>query len=145
MVIVSALPLFYMVGGGNKTTTSTILMSLSQLVGVNNFCFSLLSPFLLIILILSSWAIMFQILLYTILRFPWLTLLPFPVISTSMTSCICELMSRHMTWRYHRRQLWMIISSIFRKTPTLSRRTSINTLSITHPTYHPGHTMLHPT
>ena len=101
MVIVSALPLFYMVGGGNKTTTSTILMSLSQLVGVNNFCSSLLSTFLLIILILSSWAIMFRILLYTILRFPWLALLPFPVVSTSMTSCICELVSRHMTWWYH--------------------------------------------
>ena len=56
----------------NKTTTTFILMPLSWLARVGNFCFNLLSPFLLIKCILSSQAISFQILLYTLFpQFPW--------------------------------------------------------------------------
>ena len=53
-------------------------MTLSRLTAVGNFCFNFLSPFLSIVHILSSQAISFQILLYTLLpRFPW-SILPFP-------------------------------------------------------------------
>ena len=62
------------------TTTAFVLMPLSWLARVGNFCFNLLSPFLSIVPILSSQAISFQILLYTLFpRFPGLTLLPFPI------------------------------------------------------------------
>ena len=50
--------------------------------------------------------------------------------STSITLCIWEPMSLRMTWPYHRRQLWIIISPIFKARPTLSWRTSVDTLSI---------------
>ena len=54
-------------------------MPLSRLAGVSNFCCNSLSPFLSIIRILSSQAILFQILLYALFpQFPWSTLLPFP-------------------------------------------------------------------
>ena len=52
----------------------------------------------------------------------------FPMISSSITSYIWELMFPRMTWPYHRRRFWIIISSIF-TTPTLSWRTSVDTLS----------------
>ena len=53
-------------------------MPLSQLAGVGNFCFNSLSPFLSIVRIRCSQAILFQILFYALfLRFPWSTL-PFP-------------------------------------------------------------------
>ena len=54
-------------------------MLLSRLAGVSNFCSNLLWPFLLIVHILSSPAISFQILLFTLFpQFLWSTLLPFP-------------------------------------------------------------------
>ena len=34
-----------------------------------------------------------------------------------------------MTWPYHRRRLWMIISSVFTATPAISRRTLVTTPS----------------
>ena len=47
---------------------------------VGNICFNLLSPFLSIVWILSSQAILFQILLHVHFpRLPWSTLLPFPI------------------------------------------------------------------
>ena len=61
------------------TTTTSVLMPLSWLAGVGNFCSNSLSPFLSIVRILSSQAISFQILLYVLFpRFPWSILLPFP-------------------------------------------------------------------
>ena len=50
--------------------------------------------------------------------------------STSITLCIWELMSLRMTWPYHQRQLWIILSPIFKARPTLSWRTSVDALSI---------------
>ena len=128
-------------------------MPLSWLVKVSNFCSILLSPFLLIVWFLSSQAISFQIFFYTLFPwFPWSAFLPFPVISTSVTSCIWELMAPCMAWSYHCRQLWNI-SSIFTTTPTLSWKTSVGTLSTDSwhpvnqslPTYYPDYTTLHPT
>ena len=61
------------------TAVTSILMPLSWLARVGNFCFNLLSPFLSIISILSSQAILFPILLYALFpQFPWSTLLPLP-------------------------------------------------------------------
>ena len=56
-----------------------VLMPLSWLARVSNFCFNLLSLFFLIICILSLQAISVQSLLYPFFpRFPWSTFLPFP-------------------------------------------------------------------
>ena len=105
-------------------------MPLSRLAVVSNFHSNSLPPFLLIIRILSSEAILLQILLYTLFpRFPWATLHLFPSNFSSVTLCIWELMSPRMTLSYHRRWLSVIISSIFTAMPTLSRRTSVDTLS----------------
>ena len=61
------------------TTATSVLMSLSRLAGVGNFCFNMLSPFHSIVRILSSQAISFQIFLYAHFpRFPWSILLSFP-------------------------------------------------------------------
>ena len=70
----------------------------------------------------------------------------FPVISSSITSRIWELMSQRMTWPYHLRWLWIIIPSLFTTTPTLFRRTSVDTfINRSHRMYHPDHATLHPT
>ena len=63
----------------NTTTTTSILMPLTRLAGVSNFCSNSFLPFPSIVRILSSQANSFEILLYAIIpRFPWSTLLPFP-------------------------------------------------------------------
>ena len=105
-------------------------MPLTRLVGVSNFYSDSLSPFLSILRILSSQSMSFQILLYGLFHdFLGRPFFFFPIISTSITSRIWEFVSPRMTWPYHRRRLWIIISSIFTTTPTLSRRTSVDTLS----------------
>ena len=117
------------------TTTMSVLKPLSRLAGVGNFCFKLLSPFRSIVCILSSQAISFQIILYALFpQFPWSTSFLYPVISSSITSRIWELMSRRMTWPYHRRRFCIIVSLIFTTTPT----------HLSHPIHHPDHTTLQP-
>ena len=103
-----------------KTTSKSVLMSLSRLAGVGNVCFNSLSPFLSIVHILSFEAISFQILFYAFFsRFPWSTFFLFPVILSTITSPIFELMSPRMTLSYNR-------------------------IKQSHPTYHPDHTTVHP-
>ena len=103
------------------TATTSVLLPLSRLTGLGNFCFSLLSPFLSIVRILSSQATSFQILLYALFpRFLWSTLLPFPSYFKLITSRIWELMSQRMTRPYQHRRLSLIMSSIFTRTSTLS-------------------------
>ena len=109
-----------------KTITS-ILMPLSRLARINNFysnslfrsyASALLKPYRSrSFLTLSSHDFL-----------DWSFFL-FPVISTSIISLIWELMSPRMTWPYHRRRLWITVSPIFTTTPTLSRRTSVDTLA----------------
>ena len=112
------------------TTTTSVLIPLSWLVGVVNFCFNFLSPSLSIVRILSSPVISFQIvLMHCSHDFLSRLFFRFPVISSSITSSILELMSPLMTWPCHCRRLWIIISSIFTTTPTLSRKTSVDILS----------------
>ena len=111
-----------------KTTTMSVLMSLFWLAGVGNFCLLLL--FLSVIHILSSSQIIPNTSLCTLLMISLVNPFSFfPVSSTSITSHICEMMSPNTTWPCHHRQLWIIISSIFTTTLTLSQRTSIDTLS----------------
>ena len=112
------------------TTTTSILMPLSQLVGLTVFALirsrhcsrlyasSLLKPYSSKSFFMHSsqdvfgWHFFF-----------------FSFISTSITSCIWELMSPCMAWPYHHRWLWMIISSNFTTTLTLWRGTLVDTLS----------------
>ena len=106
------------------------LMPLLRLAGVSNFRSNLLLPFLSIVHILSSQTISLQILLYVLFqRFPWLTLLPFLSYFNfhSFMSLGIDVSTHDMT--VPRRRLWIIMSSIFTTTPTLSRSTSFDTLS----------------
>lgn len=120
-----------------------VLIPLSHIAGASNFCSNFFLPFLSIERILSSEAILFQIHLHALFpQFPWSTLLYFPSCLNFHNLMIWELMFPRMTLSYHLRQLW-IISSIFTTTPTLSRGTSVNTLSTSHPTDHSDHTTLH--
>ena len=61
-----------------KAIATSVLMSLSQLAGVGNFCFNLPLPIFLTLCILSSQAISFQILHYAPFpQIPWLAILSF--------------------------------------------------------------------
>ena len=90
-------------------TTTSVLITLSQLAGVGNFCFNLVPSFPSIVRILSFKARLLQILLYALFpRFSWSTLFPFPSYFN---------FHNRMTWPCHRRWFWIIISSIFTTTP----------------------------
>ena len=99
-------------------------MPLSRPAGVCKFCFNLLSPFLSIVGILSSQTISLQVLLYAALfsRFLWSTLLYFPSYFKlhSLMYLGVDISTDDMI---------IIISLIFTTTATLSRRTSVDTLS----------------
>ena len=113
----------------NNNNTTIVPMPLSQLAGVSNFVLiwshhisgsyasSLLKSYLSRSLFMHS--------SHDFLGWPFFL---FPVISSSITSHIWEFMSRRLTWPNRRRRLKILISSIF-ATPTLSRRTSVDTLS----------------
>ena len=66
----------------------------------------------------------------------------FPVISTSITSRIWELMSPCMIWPYHRRQLWIILNLY--NTQPITKNISQHPINQSHLTHHPDHTT-HPT
>ena len=125
------------------TTTTSVLIPLSRLAGVGNFCFNSLSPFLSIVRILSSQAISFQILLYTLFpRFPWSPFLPFPsyfklhnlmylgvdVSTDNMT------ISPQTVLNYH-------IFYLHNDTHLIPKKISRHPLDQSHPT-HPGYTTL---
>ena len=60
------------------TTITSVLMPLSRLAGVGNFCSNFLSQFLSFVRIFSSQAISFRILLYALFpQFLWSTFIPF--------------------------------------------------------------------
>ena len=128
------------------TTATSFLMPLSWLAGVGNFCSNLVLPFLLIICILFSQAILFQILLYTFFpRIPWSIFLPFPGyvnfhnlryfgIGVSMHDMT---MPPQTALNYH-------ILNLHSNTHPITKNVSQNPINQSHPT-HPDHTMLHPT
>lgn len=105
-------------------------MPLSRLAKVDKFCFDLLSSFQWTLHILSSQAIQFQIPLYALFsQFPWLTPLPFASCFKlhTLTYFGGDILSNDMTILC--RRICIIISLIFKTTPTLSRGTSFGTLS----------------
>ena len=102
-------------------------MPLSRLAGVSNFCSNSLSRFCFDRKHVFFSSHTFQNLLCALFPwFPWLTLFPFPSYFNFYNLTYLESMSPCMTWPYHRRRLWIIVSSVFITTPTLSQRTSIN-------------------
>ena len=117
------------------TATTFVLMPLSRLARVGNFWFNLFFPFLLIVPVLCFNAISFRILLYALFRqFPWsnlfftsyfkifnLTNLKFDVSTDDMTITLQTAL--------------IIISFVFKTAPTLSWRTSVNSLLISLPTH----------
>ena len=121
-------------------------MPLSRLAGVGNFCFNLLSPFLPMVHIIFSLAILFQILLYALCRrSPWSTLLPLPrylklhnltylgahVSTDDMTA------TSQMALNYH-------IFDLHNNTHLIPKKFSRYTIDQSHPTYHPDQTTLRP-
>ena len=125
-------------------------MSLSQLVGVGNFCFNMLSPFHLIIRILSSQAISFQIFLYALFpQFPWstlLSLLSFPWyfmlhdvmylgadISTNDTTIPLQMSLNYGIFNRHN------------NTHSIPKNISRHPINQPHSTHHPDHMTHHPT
>ena len=122
------------------TTTSSILMPLSQLAGVSNFCSNLLSPFLSI---LSSQTILFQIIFYTFFpKFPWSTLLPFPSYFNfhNLTYLEIDVSFHDMTIPL---QKAFNILNLHNNTHPITKNISGHPINQSHPTDHPDHTMLH--
>ena len=112
-----------------KTKTTSVSMPLPQLGGVGNFYSNVLSPFPSIARIQFSPYSSKSFNTPSSHNFLGQPFFLFPVISISITSHIWELMSPCMTWSYHQWRLWIITFWIF-TTPTLSQRTSFNTLSM---------------
>ena len=122
----------------------------SRLAGVDIFCFNLHSPFLSIVLIFTFQAILFQILLslfqmhssHDFLDQPFFL---FQVISGSITSRICYLMSRRMASLCHHRRLCFIIFDLHNNTHPIPKNISQHFIDQSHATYLPYHTTLHVT
>ena len=128
----------------STTTTTSVLMPLFQLTGVSNFCSDPLSPFLLIVRILFSQTMSFQILLYAL--FPqilWSTLLPFPSYFNfrNFTYLGIDVSTHDMTiplqtaLNYH-------VLNLPNNTHHITKNISQHPINQSHPT-HPDHTMLH--
>lgn len=96
------------------TTITPILMLLSQLAGVSNVSSTSLSPFFL------SYVSSLLKPDHSKSSFLCRLFFLFPVISTSMTPHIWDLISPCMTRPKHHRWLGIIMSSIFTTTPTPS-------------------------
>ena len=123
------------------TATTSVLMPL-----LSNFCSNLLSLFLSIGCILSSQAILLQILLYALFpRFPWSTLLPFSsYFNFHNLTYLGNDVSIHdmtillqMALNYH-------ILNLHNSTHPITNNISQHPINQSHPTHHPDHTMLHP-
>ena len=128
------------------TTTTSVLMPLSRLAGVSNFCSNSLSPFLSIVRILSSQAISSQILLYALFpRFPWSTLLPFPSYFDfhNLTYLGMDVSTHDMTIPPDGFELSYL--NRHSKTHPITKNISRHPIDQSHPTHHPDHTTFHPT
>ena len=98
---------------------------------VSNFCFTSLLPFLSIVRILSSQAILFKILLYVLFqRFSWSALLPFPsyVNLHNLMYLGIDVSTHDLTITLQMALNYHIFN--LQTTRTLSPRTSVVTLSI---------------
>ena len=119
------------------TTTTPILVPLSRLARVGNFCFNLLSLFHSIVRILSFQAISFQILLYALFpRFTYSTLLPFKFhnftfLGVDVSTILPQTALNNHTFDLHFNTHLILNNSRF-------------PINQSHPTHHPDHSMLHP-
>ena len=114
-----------------KTKTMSVLIPLSQVVGfLSIICISLLEPCQFKSFFMHSYH-----------DFLGRCFFLFPVISTSITLCIWELMSPRMTRPYHRRHLWIIVSSIFKQDPLYQEEPQSTPYQPVSPT---DHTTFHP-
>ena len=131
----------------NTTTATFVLMPLSWLAGVGNFCFNAPSSFLSIVRILSSQAISFQILLYALFpRFPWSTLLSFPSYFNfhNLTYLGIDVSTHDMTIP-PQTDLNYDILDLRNNSHPITKSVSRHPINKPHPTHHPDHTTLHPT
>ena len=122
-------------------------MPLSWLAWVSNFCSNSLSPFISIIRILSSQAISFQILLYTLFPwFPWLTLLPFPSLFNfhNLTYLGTDVSTHEITIPPQMALNYQILN-YHNNTHPITKNISRHPINQSHPTHYPDHMTLHPT
>ena len=122
-------------------------MSLSWLARVSNFCSNALSPFLPIVRILSSRAILFQTLLYALFpRFPWSTLLSFPSYLNfhNLTYLGIDVTTHDMTIPPQTALNYQILN-LHNNTHPITKNISRHCFNQSHPTHHPDHTTPHPT
>ena len=121
-------------------------MSLPRLAGVSNFSSNSFSPFLSIVRILSSQAVSFQILLYTLFpRFPWSTLLPFPSYFNfyNLTYLGIDVSTDDVTIPPQTALNYQILN--LHNNTHLITKNSRPPINQSYPTHHPDHTTLHPT
>ena len=120
-------------------------MSLSRLVGVGNYSFNLLSPFLSIVCILSSQAILFQILLYALFtQFPWSTLLLFPSYFKfhNLAYLGVHVSTDDMTIPPQTTLNYQIFD-LHNNTHPILKNIDRHPIDQSHPTHHPDHMMIH--
>ena len=122
-------------------------MPLSRPAAVSNFCSNSLSPFLSIVRILSSQAILFQILLYALFpRFPWSSLLPFPsYFNFQILTYLGIDISTHDMTIPPQTAFSDHILNLHNNTHPITKSISQHPINQSHPTHNPDHTTLHPT
>ena len=130
-----------------STTTTSVLMPLSRLAEVGNFCFNVLSPFHWIVRILPSQAISFQIFLYALFpRFPWSILLSFHwyFMLHDLMYLGADISTNDMTIP-PQTSLNYKIFDCHNNTHLIPKNISQHPINQPHSTHHLDHTMLHPT
>ena len=113
---------------------------------VSNFCSNSLSSFLLIVRILSSLAISFQILLYALFpRFPWSIFLPFPSYFNfhNLTYLGTDVSTHDMTIPLQTALNYDTLN-LHNNTHPITKNISRHPINQSHPTHYPDHTTLPP-
>ena len=119
-------------------------MSLSRLAGASNLCSNSLLPFLSILCICSSQAILFQIFLYAFfLRFPWSILLPFPSHFNfhNFMHLGIDVSTHGMTIPPHKALNDHVLN--LHNIHPITKNISRHPINQSHPTHHPDHMTLH--
>ena len=111
------------------TRTTSILMPLPRLAGVGNFCLNLLSPFSRSCASSLFSSHIVPDLSLCILTISWVNPFSFSQFFQAPKAHIFGSWCLNVLMTILHRRLWNNISSIFTTTPTIFRRTSLNTLS----------------
>ena len=122
----------------------SFLLPLSQLACVGSFCFNSLKPNLLIVRILFSQNISFQILLDALFsQFPWLTLLPFLSYFNfhNLTYLGINVSTNDMTIPPQMILNYLILD-LYNNTHPIMKNISQQPINQSHPTHHPDHITL---